>query len=83
MQDLSDDYVELKTKIDTTSLSHDEESSTKKQLLQVQEKLVEMYGAEAGNLDLVNGNIDVQIEKIKELAGGKGEVEGARNFCRS
>jgi hypothetical protein len=75
LQDLSDDYMALKTKIDTTSLSHDEESSTKKQLLQVQEKLVEMYGAEAGNLDLVNGNIDVQIEKIKELAVAKAKLK--------
>lgn len=75
LQDLSDDYMELKTKIDTASLSHDEESSVKKQLLQVQEKLVDMYGAEAGNLDLVNGNIDVQIDKIKELAVAKAKLK--------
>ena len=83
LQDLSDDYVELKTKIDTTSLSHDEESSTKKQLLQVQEKLVEMYGAEAGNLDLVNGNIDVQIEKIKELAVAKAKLKEQEIFAEA
>ena len=83
LQDLSDDYMELKTKIDTISLSHDEESSVKKQLLSVQEKMVELYGKEAGNLDLVNGNIDVQIEKIKQLAVAKAKLKEQEIFAEA
>lgn len=81
LRDLADDYMVLKTKIDTTSLSHDEESSVKKQLLQVQEKMVEMYGEEARKLDLVNGNIDEQIDKLKQLAVAQAKVKEQELFA--
>ena len=77
LRDLSDDYMTLKTKIDTASLSRDEESNAKKQLMQVQEKLIELYGKEAKGIDLINGKLDEEVDKIKTLS-----AEQAKQYQR-
>lgn len=40
----------------------------KTNLAEIQKSLVDQYGAEADGIDLVNGKIDEQIDKVKKLA---------------
>ena len=59
-----EDYKKILS--DNTS-SEEDVTSAKEALIEIQDKLVERYGDEAKGIDLVNGKIDDQIEKIKEL----------------
>ena len=59
-----EDYKKILS--DNTS-SEEDVASAKEALIEIQDKLVERYGDEAKGIDLVNGKIDDQIEKIKEL----------------
>ena len=59
-----EDYKKILS--DNTS-SEEDVTSAKEALIEIQDKLVERYGDEAEGIDLVNGKIDDQIEKIKEL----------------
>ena len=61
-------YVELKAAIDSGSLSPEEEYNTKKQILDIQNQIIESYGAQAGNIDLVNGNLQTQLGLIEQIS---------------
>lgn len=64
LSDLVKSYQELSTsgKVDT---------DTKKQLLDIQTKLVSSYGSEAEGLDLVNGKYQEQIDKLQKVSKEK------------
>ena len=64
LSDLVISYQEL-------SASGKVDTETKKQLLDIQTKLVSSYGSEAEGLDLVNGKYQEQIDKLQEVAKGK------------
>ena len=64
-------YQELQDSLSKGNLSADEERSIKEQLLEVQNSLVESYGNEAANLDLVNGKYETQIGLLSELSKEK------------
>ncbi len=64
-------YKELKKQLDNSNLSTEEASSVKSQLLEVQNSLMESYGTEASNLDLVNGKYEEQISLLGELSKEK------------
>lgn len=64
-------YKELSEKLNDSSLSTSEVKSIKEQLLSVQDQLNEKYGAEATQIDLVNGKHDEQIEKLDKLSKKK------------
>ena len=64
-------YKELKTKLDNENLSADESRSIKEQLLGIQESLVDLYGEEASNLDLVNGKYREQLGLLGQLTKEK------------
>ena len=68
LRSLSEEYKELKQTLNSMGLSFDEETQAKSQMLSIQEQLVEMYGEEANGLDLVNGKLEEQTDKMKALS---------------
>lgn len=73
-------YKELSEKLSDSSLSTSEVKSIKEQLLSVQDQLNEKYGAEATQIDLVNGKYDEQIEKLDKLSKKKAGDYVAENY---
>lgn len=73
-------YKELSEKLNDTSLSTSEVRSIKEQLLSVQDQLNEKYGAEATQIDLVNGKYDEQIRKLDKIAKKKVGNYVAENY---
>ena len=73
-------YKELSEKLNDTSLSTSEVRSIKEQLLSVQDQLNEKYGAEATQIDLVNGKYDEQIRKLDKIAKKKAGNYVAENY---
>lgn len=59
---------ELKNALDSGNLSQAESYDARAQLMQIQNKLIEKYGEEAGAIDLVNGSLQTQIKKLDEIA---------------
>lgn len=64
-------YRELKTQLDAGNLSTNETRSIKEQLLEIQKSLIESYGNEAANIDLVNGKYEEQTGLLSELSKQK------------
>ncbi len=64
-------YQELKESLDSGNLSAGEARSVKEQLLEIQNSLVDSYGAEASNIDLVNGKYQEQLGLLTELSKEK------------
>ena len=73
-------YKELSEKLNDSSLSTSEVKSIKEQLLSVQDQFNEKYGAEATQIDLVNGKYDEQIEKLDKLSKKKAGDYVAENY---
>lgn len=73
-------YKELSEKLNDSSLSTSEIKSIKEQLISVQDQLNEKYGAEATQIDLVNGKYDEQIKKLDKLAKKKASDYVAENY---
>lgn len=68
----------LKESIDSGTLSEQEAYDVRKQLIDIQDSLVEKYGDEAAGIDLVNGKLDEQIAKLDDIADRK-----AKNYLAS
>lgn len=72
-------YKELKTTLDNGNISTDEARSIKEQLLEIQKSLIESYGNEASNIDLVNGKYKEQLGLLGELSKQKANEYVAEN----
>ena len=72
-------YKELKETLDNGNLSTDEARSTKEQLLEIQKSLIDSYGNEASNIDLVNGKYKEQLGLLNELSKEKATDYVAEN----
>lgn len=68
LQDNIDKITELRTALDNGTLSEEEAYQAKSDLLEIQDSLTESYGNQAQGIDLVNGSLDQQISKLKELS---------------
>lgn len=64
-------YKELKESLDKGNLSTEETRSIKEQLLEIQNSLIDSYGNEASNIDLVNGKYREQLGLLEELSKEK------------
>jgi len=62
-----DKFKELKKIVDDSSSSYTEYKQAKEELKQLQEELIKQYGKEAEGIDLVNGSLSEQAEKIKQI----------------
>ena len=67
IQDNISKITELRSALDSGTLTEQEAYDAKSQLLDIQKQLSESYGSQAEGIDLVNGSLDEQIAKLKEL----------------
>lgn len=61
----------LKESLDEGNLSEQEAYDTRKQLISIQDELVEKYGDEAAGIDLVNGKYQEQLDILNGIADQK------------
>ena len=64
-------YKELKASLDDSNLSADETRSIKEQLYEIQQSLIDSYGDEVSNIDLVNGKYREQLGLLSEVSKTK------------
>lgn len=65
---------ELKESLDSGTLSESEAYDARKNLISIQDELVEKFGSEVNGLDLVNGSLETQIGLLDELSKTKARV---------
>lgn len=80
LRSLTDEYVSLKTKLDSVNMSHSEEIDVKNQLMNIQQQLVDKYGDEAKSIDFVTSSIDEQREAIEKLSLEQAKMHVAENY---
>lgn len=86
IEELTNSYIGLKTKLDANILSTTEQIDAKNNLCEIEDQLIETLGEEATGIDLVNGKIDEQIEKINEWQKAqaiKYTIENEGNYERA
>ena len=44
-----------------------QDSSTREEIKSIQEEITDLVGAQAANLDLVNGKLDIQLQKLNQI----------------
>ena len=59
---------ELREQLADNSTTQEEAKNIKQELLGIQDSLVEKYGKEAESINLVNGNLEKQIDLLKDLS---------------
>lgn len=67
LDDLAEQFVSLRSKLDKTNLSRKEEIEIKNELYQIQDELIKKYGLESNAVDLVTGSVKGQTKAIEEL----------------
>ncbi len=77
LNDLREQFLSLRSKLDSVNLSRQEEIETKKELYQLQDEFIKKYGLEADAIDIVTGSIEAQTAAIEEQ-----EKSEARRFLR-
>lgn len=86
IQNYKDKITELKTSLESGSLTETEAYQAKSDLLDIQQQLLSSYGEQAKGIDLVNGSLDSQIEKLEELTRVEAQrlyQEGREGFDNS
>ena len=68
LQSNIDKITELRTALDNGTLTEEEAYQAKSDLLEIQDSLTESYDNQAQGIDLVNGSLNQQIAKLKELS---------------
>lgn len=66
-----DKINELRESLDSGTLSESEAYDARKELISIQDTLVEKYNMEGSAIDLVNGKLDEQIAKINAVSDAK------------
>lgn len=64
---------ELRTQLDSGTLTEMEAYDAKQELLSIQQQLSESYGEQAAGIDLLNGKLDEQISKVQALTQADAE----------
>lgn len=59
---------ELKSALASGTLSEEESYQAKSQLLDIQNQLIDTYGEQASQIDLVNGNLEKELALMNQLA---------------
>lgn len=68
-------YKELKSQLDSGTLSPDEEFSTRQQILDIQTQITSQYGEQAEGISLVNGALDAQLAKLQQIAAENAKTQ--------
>lgn len=67
IDDMSSKIQQLREITDSSSSSYKESAEARKELIDIQNDLINNYGAEADKIDLVSGSIEKQIKYLKQL----------------
>jgi len=73
LQGQIDKISELRTALDSGTLSEQEAASAKSELLSIQESLSESYGSQVAGIDLVNGSLTEQIALLDKVSAKEAE----------
>lgn len=73
LQGQIDKITELRTALDSGTLSEQEAASAKSELLSIQESLSESYGSQVAGIDLVNGSLTEQIALLDKVSAKEAE----------
>ena len=68
-----DKVTELRTALDSGTLSEQEAASAKSELLSIQESLTESYGSQVAGIDLINGSLTEQIDLLDKVSQKQAE----------
>ena len=68
-------YKELKSQLDSGTLTPDEEYSTRQQILDIQTQITSQYGEQAEGVSLVNGNLEQQLAILQNIAAENAKTE--------
>ncbi|MBO6289152.1 MAG: hypothetical protein J6N45_02360, partial [Alphaproteobacteria bacterium] len=63
----TDNLSSLISKYEELASSENQDSSTRSEILSIQDQIVSLVGAEGSQIDLVNGKLDEQLQKLKEI----------------
>jgi len=67
IESYADEINDLRTKLDSGTLSEMDAYQAKQSLLDIQNKLSSSYGEQAAGIDLVNGKLETQIGLVRQL----------------
>lgn len=73
LQGQIDKISELRTALDSGTLSEQEAASAKSELLSMQESLSESYGSQVAGIDLINGSLTEQIALLDQVSQKQAE----------
>lgn len=73
LQGQIDKISELRTALDSGTLSEQEAASAKSELLSIQEALTESYGSQVAGIDLINGSLTEQIALLDQVSQKQAE----------
>lgn len=68
-------YKELKSQLDSGTLTPSEEYSTRQQILDIQTQITSQYGEQAEGVSLVNGNLEQQLAILQNIAAENAKTE--------
>lgn len=68
-------YKELKSQLESGTLTPDEEYSTRQQILDIQSQITSQYGEQAEGISLVNGALDAQLAKLQQIAAENAKTQ--------
>ena len=68
-------YKELKSQLDSGTLTPAEEYSTRQQILDIQTQITSQYGEQAEGVSLVNGNLEQQLAILQNIAAENAKTE--------
>lgn len=68
-------YKELKSQLDSGTLTPDEEYSTRQQILDIQTQITSQYGDQVEGVNLVNGALDAQLAKLQQIAAENAKTQ--------
>lgn len=75
----SQKYKDLSTQLENPNLSDQEQFDIKKQIYDVQKQITDEYGESAKGIDLVNGRLDDQLNKLKNISTETANIKLAEN----
>lgn len=78
IDDFATKYTELSTQLQNQNLSEQERADIKKQVYELQKQITAEYGKQAEGINLINGNLDTQLAKLRSI-----KQEEARSNLRN
>lgn len=74
-------YSDIKKAMEDTNLTQEEQNVKKRELIKLQKEIIEKYGDEAKAIDLVNGSLEVQEQKLLAIQKAQYANEAKKNFA--